>query len=62
MLTPNNNRGMTYQTDKKHITIFSRILCCGVVNIAFRQYLFMGGYPKFRVKMASGELSNFDTF
>jgi len=25
-------------------------------------YLFMGGYPKFRVKMASGELSNFDAF
>jgi hypothetical protein len=25
-------------------------------------YLFMGGYPKFWVKMASGELSNFDAF
>jgi len=26
------------------------------------RYLFMGGYPKFRVKMASGDLSNFDAF
>ena len=25
-------------------------------------YLFMGGYPKFWVKMASGELSIFDAF
>jgi hypothetical protein len=22
MLAPNNNRGMTYQTDEKHLTIF----------------------------------------
>ncbi len=31
MLAPNNNRGMTYQTDEKHLTIFPEYFV-GVVN------------------------------
>ena len=33
MLAPNNNRGMTYQTDEKHLTIFSEYFV-GVVKLA----------------------------
>jgi hypothetical protein len=33
MLTPNNNRGMTYQTDEKHLTIFPEYFV-GVVKLA----------------------------
>jgi hypothetical protein len=33
MLAPNNNRGMTYQTDEKHLTIFLEHLV-GVVKLA----------------------------
>jgi hypothetical protein len=34
MLATNNNRGMTYQTDKKHLTIFPEHFV-GVVKLAF---------------------------
>jgi hypothetical protein len=34
---PNNNRGMTYQTDEKHIIDMSEYFV-GVVNIAFSCY------------------------
>ena len=33
MLTPNNNRGVTYQTDEKHLTIL-REYFVGVVKLA----------------------------
>ena len=33
MLAPNNNRGMTYQTDEKHLTIFPEHFV-GVVKLA----------------------------
>ncbi len=34
---PNNNRGMTYQTDEKHLNNMSKYFV-GVVNIAFNCY------------------------
>ena len=34
---PNNNRGVTYQTDEKHLTIFPEYFV-GVVNIVFNCY------------------------
>ena len=34
MLAPNNNRGVTHQTDKKHLNSMSKYFV-GVVNIAF---------------------------
>jgi len=37
MLAPNNNRGMAYQTDKKHFTIFSEYFV-GVVKLAINRY------------------------
>ena len=37
MLTPNNNRGMTYQTDEKHLTIFPEYFV-GVVKLAINRY------------------------
>jgi hypothetical protein len=33
MLAPNNNRGMLYQTDEKHLTIFPEHFV-GVVKLA----------------------------
>jgi hypothetical protein len=36
MLTPNNNRGMTYQTDEKHSIIFPEYFV-GVVKIAINR-------------------------
>ena len=33
MLTPNNNRGMAYQTDEKHLTILTEYFV-GVVKLA----------------------------
>jgi len=38
MLAPNNNRGVTYQTDEKHITIFPEYFV-GVVEQA--QYCYI---------------------
>ena len=38
MLAPNNNRGMTYQTDEKHTTIFSEYFV-GVVKLAHYCYI-----------------------
>ena len=38
MLAPNNNRGVTHQTDKKHLNSMSKYFV-GVVNIAFNHYL-----------------------
>jgi hypothetical protein len=37
---PNNSRGMTHQSDKKHINDMSEYLVVGVgvVNIAFNRY------------------------
>jgi len=37
MLGPNNNRGMTYQTDEKHLNIFLEYFI-GVVNLEFNCY------------------------
>jgi hypothetical protein len=37
MLAPNNNRGMTYQTDEKHLIIFSEYFV-EVVQIAINRY------------------------
>ena len=37
MLAPNNNRGMTYQTDEKHLTYLREYLV-GVINIAINHY------------------------
>ena len=37
MLAPNNNRGMTYQTDEKHLNNMSEYFV-GVVNTAFNCY------------------------
>jgi len=37
MLAPNNNRGVTYQTDEKHLNNMSEY-CVGVVNIVFNCY------------------------
>jgi hypothetical protein len=37
MLAPNNNRGMTYQTNKKHLTIFPEYFI-GVVKLAIYCY------------------------
>ena len=37
MLAPNNNRGMTNQTDKKHLTIFPEYFV-GVVKLAINRY------------------------
>ena len=37
MLAPNNNRGMTYQTDEKHLTIFPEYFV-GVVKLAINRY------------------------
>ena len=37
MLAPNNNRGMTYQTDEKHLTIFPEYFV-GVVKLAINWY------------------------
>jgi hypothetical protein len=34
MLAPNNNRGVTYQTDEKHLNNMSEYFV-GVVNIVF---------------------------
>ncbi len=42
MLAPNNNRGVTYQTDEKHLNNMSKYFV-GVVNIVFNRYLFIGG-------------------
>jgi hypothetical protein len=39
MLAPNNNRGMTYQTDEKHLTIFPEYCVgVGVVKLAINRY------------------------
>jgi len=38
MLVPNNNRGMPYQTDKKHLTIFPEYFV-GVVKLAINHYI-----------------------
>jgi len=37
MLAPNNNRGMTHQTDEKHFTIFSEYFV-GVVKLAINRF------------------------
>ena len=37
MLAPDNNRGMTYQTDEKHLTNYLEYFV-GVVNLAFNCY------------------------
>jgi hypothetical protein len=37
MLAPNNNRGVTYQTDEKHLNNMSEHFV-GVVNIVFNRY------------------------
>ena len=37
MLAPNNNRGMTYQTDEKHLTIIPEYFV-GVVKPAINRY------------------------
>ena len=37
MLAPNNNRGMTYQTDKKHVTFFPEYFV-GMVKLAINRY------------------------
>ena len=37
MLAPNNNRGVTYQTDEKHLNNMSEYFV-GVANIAFNHY------------------------
>ncbi len=37
MLAPNNNRGVTYQTDEKHLNYMSEYFV-GVVNIVFNCY------------------------
>ncbi len=37
MLAPNNNRGMTYQTNEKHLTIFPEYFI-GVVELAIYCY------------------------
>ena len=39
MLAPNNNRGVTYQTDEKHLNNMSEYFV-GVVNIVFNRYKF----------------------
>ena len=36
MLAPNINRGMTYQTDKKHLTIFPEYFV-GMVKLAINR-------------------------
>jgi len=36
MLAPNKNRGMTYQTDEKHL---HKEYFVGVVNIVFNRYI-----------------------
>jgi len=36
MLAPNNNRGVTFQTDEKHLNNMSEYFG-GVVNIVFNQ-------------------------
>ena len=38
MFAPNNNRGMTYQTDEKHLTIFPEYFG-GVVKLAHYCYI-----------------------
>jgi hypothetical protein len=37
MLAPNNNRGVTYQTDEKHLNNMPEYFV-GVVNTAFNRY------------------------
>jgi len=37
MLAPNNNRGLTYQTDEKHLTTLREYLV-GVVKLAINRY------------------------
>jgi hypothetical protein len=37
MLAPNNNRGVTYQTDEKHQKNMSEYVV-GVVNVVFNRY------------------------
>jgi len=37
-LAPNNNRGVTYQTDEKHLQNMSEYYFVGVVNIVFNRY------------------------
>jgi len=37
MLTPNNNRGVTYQTDEKNLNNMSEY-SVGVVNLVFNRY------------------------
>ena len=37
MVAPNNNKGMTYQTDEKHLTVFPEYLV-GVVKLAINCY------------------------
>ena len=37
MLAPNNKRGMTYQTDEEHLTIFPEYFVWAVI-IAFNRY------------------------
>ncbi len=53
-----------YAEDGCEVFFCSRLFFCVFVpaDFVFVCYLFIGGYPKFRVKMASGELSNFDAF
>jgi hypothetical protein len=39
MLAPNNNRGMTYQTNEKHLTLFPEyFIVIGVVKLAIYWY------------------------
>jgi hypothetical protein len=38
MLAPNNNRGMTYQTDEKHLTNLREYLV-GVAKLAINRYI-----------------------
>jgi hypothetical protein len=37
MLAPNNNRGVKYQTDEKHLNNMSEYFV-GVVNVVFNRY------------------------
>ncbi len=47
MLAPNNNRGVTYQTDEKHLNNMSECFV-GVVNRVFNHYSRdSGAFPPF---------------
>jgi len=49
MLAPNNNRGVTYQTDKKHLNNMSEYFV-GVVKIVFNRYRLGVAHPFLMLK------------